>query len=226
MNTKTIQQSLANAIEHTLLRPNASLKDLEKLCEEALEWNFVAVCVHPYWCDAAKKLLRGSKVKLVTVAGFPLGIQPLLIKLKELEYAMAQGADEIDFVVNPSEVKAGQFTPIENEFSALKKGAGSIPLKVILETCDLIDAEKTKLCQLAAQTGLAFVKTSTGFGKSGATVADVRLMAGAVNGKAQVKASGGIRDLDTALKMLEAGASRLGTSSGVQIMQAVDHARI
>lgn len=165
------------------------------------------------------RLLKGSGIKIITVAGFPLGANSTTIKCKEAEFAFAEGADEVDVVMNIGWMKDKNTASIKNEFSALVKSASSKPIKIILETCLLSDEEKVMACQLAVECGVPFVKTSSGFSHGGATVEDVRLMKSIVAGKAKVKASAGIRDIQAAMLMIAAGADRLGTSSGVTIMQ-------
>ena len=212
--------NIAHCIEHTLLKPDATAADIEKLCHEALQWGFLAVCVNSCWLKLASSLLKKSKVKLVSTAGFPLGACSTIAKVFEVNSAVAHGANEVDFVINIGWLKGKDFGSLEEEFALLVQAAEGCPLKAILETSLLTEEEKKMACRMAVDNGIAFVKTSTGFAASGATVEDVQMMKSVVGNKAQVKASGGIRDLKTARKMLEAGATRLGTSAGVAILKA------
>lgn len=206
---------LAAAIEHTNLKPTATEQAMIQLMEEALQWNFYAVCLPSCWLPLARSRLHPSSVKVVTVAGFPLGSSSTAAKCCEVEKALEQGADEVDFVLNIGWMKSGYHKLVEKEFRALVQVAADRPLKVILETCYLSNEEKKLACHLAVETGIAFVKTSTGFGTEGATLADVRLMRSITP---RVKASGGIKDTKSALALMEAGACRLGTSSGVDLI--------
>lgn len=215
------KNEIAKTIEHTALKPAVSLLDIEILCREARQWNFFGVCVNSVWIEKAAQLLKGSAVKVVSVAGFPLGANATEVKRQEIEFALSHGAHEVDFVMNIGWMKGKDYEAIKREFTELVKAASSSPLKVILETCLLSDEEKNLACQMALDCGVAFVKTSTGFSHGGATIEDVKLMKAVVDGKAGIKAAGGIRDIQTALSMLAAGADRLGTSSGVTIMQGV-----
>jgi deoxyribose-phosphate aldolase len=209
---------LQSAIEHTILKPTATAHDIEKLCREAREHQFFGVCVNTTWIPMAVQLLKGSSVKVVAVAGFPLGACVTAVKCFEVEYAVSQGADEIDFVVNLGWVKAQDYESVKKEFLALHKAAQQLPLKVILETSLLSKEEKQRICELAVECGIAFVKTSTGFSTGGATIEDIQLMRSVVQHHAGVKASGGIRDRTAALAFLDAGSDRLGTSSGIAII--------
>lgn len=211
-------------IDHTLLKADVSPGDIEKLCREALQYSFCSVCVNPVNVKLAADMLRGSDVKVCTVVGFPLGADLALTKAYQTSRAIEQGAREIDMVINLGAVKGGDFETVRREIMEVIKAAGDGVVKVIIETCYLTDAEKVKLCKLVSECGGHFVKTSTGFGTGGATVQDVRLMRQAVGSQTGVKASGGIRDLKTLLAMVEAGANRIGTSSGVKIMEEVNKA--
>ena len=216
---------LAKMIDHTILKANATQNDFEKLCEEAKKYNFASVCVNPYWVPLTSALLKNSTVKVCTVIGFPLGATSSESKAYETEIAILQGADEVDMVINVGAMKNDKTDIVENDIlsvvnSARKTGKSqnkNIIVKVILETCYLTKDEIKKACICAKNAGADFVKTSTGFGTGGATVEDVALMKKTVGETMQVKASGGIRDYDTAIKMIEAGASRIGTSSGIAI---------
>ena len=216
---------LAKMIDHTILKADATKSDIEKLCEEAKKYNFASVCVNPYWVSLASDLLKNSTVKVCTVIGFPLGATSSESKASETEIAILHGADEVDMVINVGAMKNNKTNIVENDIlsvvnSARKTGKTqnkNIIVKVILETCYLTKDEIKNACLCAKNAGADFVKTSTGFGTGGATVEDVSLMKETVGETMQVKASGGIRDYETAIKMIEAGATRLGTSSGVAL---------
>lgn len=213
--------NLNTYIDHTLLKPEASAEQIEKLCQEAREYKFASVCINSYYVKKAVSLLSGSGVKVCTVVGFPLGASTMETKRFEAMKAMADGASEIDMVMNISAAKSQDWQYVLDDMSSLAKvvhAQGGI-LKVILETCLLTDEEKKKACELAVKAEVDFVKTSTGFSTGGATEADVKLMRSIVGKDIGVKASGGIRDFATAMKMIEAGASRLGLSAGVEIMK-------
>ena len=217
---------LAKMIDHTILKADATQSDIEKLCEEAKKYNFASVCVNPYWVSLASDLLKNSTVKVCTVIGFPLGATSSESKAYETEIAILQGADEVDMVINVGAMKNNKTDIVENDIlsvvnSARKTGKTqnkNIIVKVILETCYLTKDEIKNACICAKNAGADFVKTSTGFGTGGATVEDVSLMKETVGSSMEVKASGGIRDYETAIKMIEAGATRLGTSSGISIV--------
>jgi len=208
----------ASYIDHTLLRPDARDRDIERLCREACEHSFFGVCVHGSWISHACRLLSGTGIAIVSVAGFPLGAASVDSKCFETRNAFDSGAAEIDVVLNIGRLKQGDDLYVGRELEAIVQAAGGRPVKVILETCYLSREEKIRACRLAVESGAAFVKTSTGFGSGGATVEDVRLLSECVGPNVRVKASGGIRDIETALAMIEAGARRLGTSSGVAIV--------
>ena len=218
---------LAKMIDHTILKANATQSDIEKLCEEAKEYNFASVCVNPYWVPLASDLLKNSTVKVCTVIGFPLGATSSESKASETEIAILQGADEVDMVINVGAMKNNQTDIVEKDIlsvvnSARQTGKAqnkNITVKVILETCYLTKDEIKNACLCAKNAGADFVKTSTGFGTGGATVEDVKLMKETLGSSMEVKASGGIRDYETAIKMIEAGATRLGTSSGIAIVE-------
>lgn len=206
-------------IDHTLLKPDCLDKDIEKLCSEAKEYDFASVCVNSSYVKKCVELLKGTTVKVCTVVGFPLGACSTEAKLAETKKALEDGASEIDMVINISRLKCHDDKYVENEISVLKKACGNNVLKVIIETCLLTDEEKIRACLDAVNAHADFVKTSTGFSTVGATVEDVKLMKQTVQDKALVKASGGIKDKDTFLKMIEAGASRIGASKGVEIIK-------
>ena len=211
--------NLARYIDHTNLKPTATPEDIEKLCAEARQFGFKAVCVNSCYVALASELLKGSNVLVCAVAGFPLGAMSTAAKKFEAEQAVKDGAGEIDMVMNIGLAKDGDWKGIEEDILAVKQAARGAVLKVIIETCYLTDEEKIAACEAAVRAGAGFVKTSTGFGPAGATIEDVRLMKKAVEGKALVKAAGGVRDKATALAMIEAGADRLGTSNGIGIIQ-------
>jgi deoxyribose-phosphate aldolase len=215
---------LAAFIDHTLLKADATARDIEKLCTEARENNFFSVCVNGSWISAAHHLLEGSGVKIVSVVGFPLGAMSGDAKRFETEAAIDDGAHEIDVVLNIGKLKDGDDKYILRELCDIAEVADERTVKVILETCLLTDEEKIRACQIVVESGAQFVKTSTGFGAGGATIADVKLMRATVGPKFGVKASGGIRDTKTALAMIEAGATRLGTSAGVAIVKGLAEA--
>jgi deoxyribose-phosphate aldolase len=212
-------EALGKTIEHTLLQPTASRAMIERHCAEARTYEMFAVCVNPQWVGRAAGVLAQTGVKVVTVVGFPLGATATVAKAFECEYAVRQGADEVDMVVQLGPLKAGDRFTVCEDIRAVVKAAGDRPVKVILETALLNDAEKRLCCALAEEAGARFVKTSTGFGPGGATVADVRLLAEATGGRLGIKASGGIRDAGFARELLAAGASRIGTSQGVALVQ-------
>jgi deoxyribose-phosphate aldolase len=214
--------SIARLIDHTLLRPEATRAEILQLCREALEYNFASVCLNAYWVPLAASELTGSDVKVCTVVGFPLGATSTEAKIAETEAALRAGAQEIDMVQNIGALRGDNDRAVEEEIAlvaAASHRAGAI-VKVILETSLLSDDQKITSCKLAQMAGADFVKTSTGFGASGATVQDVELMRRAVGPDLGVKASGGIRTLEDLLKMLAAGANRIGASAGVKIIQA------
>lgn len=214
-------QSIAQLIDHTLLRPEAVHADIVDLCRQARENNFASVCVNGYWVPLAAAQLAGSDVKVCTVVGFPLGASSTEAKVSETEDALRAGAQEIDMVQNIGALRDSDDETVEEEIgliAAVCHRSGAI-LKVILETALLNDDQKISACTLAKDAGADFVKTSTGFGASGATAQDVALMRRTVGPEVGVKASGGIRTLDDLLQMLEAGATRIGASSSVKIMQ-------
>lgn len=211
-------------IEHTLLKPNATRQEIVQLCKEAKDNSFHGVCVNPHYVGLAKEQLSGTSVKVVTVIGFPLGSTPSAVKAFEASQAVKDGADELDMVINIGALKDGQDEFVRQDVAEVVKASQQKTVKVILETDALVPAEIKRACLLCADAGANFVKTSTGFfaGGVGATVENVRLMHETVkNLGLQVKASGGVRSTEDAQKMLDAGATRLGTSSGVKIVQGL-----
>ena len=206
-------------IDHTILKATASSADVQKLCEEAIEHEFYSVCVNGCYVADAKHLLQGTDVKVAAVVGFPLGAMTTAAKVFEAKEAVENGASEIDMVINIAKLKDGEFEFVENEIRQIKEAIGDNVLKVIIETCYLTDEEKVKACELSLVAKADFVKTSTGFGTDGATYEDVKLMKSVVGDNAKVKASGGVRDKETAQKYINLGAERLGTSSGIDIVK-------
>lgn len=207
-------------IEHTNLRPDLNEKDIEKLAEEAIEYQFLGVCVPPFWVKKMAREVRRSGIQVVTVAGFPFGYQMTETKIKEIGMAIDNGANELDIVMNISAFKSGMsWAKIElARFSKLIHDNGSL-MKVIIETAYLSDKEIVEASKICQDAGTDFVKTSTGFAPAGASVEHIRLIRASLNDNVGVKAAGGIRDLATAVKMIEAGADRLGVSAGVKIMK-------
>ncbi len=206
-------------IDATLLKPEATEADIVKLCGDARKYGFASVCVNPYWTELVSRSLEGSEVKTCVVIGFPLGATGREVKLCEAAYALERGARELDMVMNIGAFKSRQPDVVEGEIRAVVAAcAGNALVKVILECCLLSDQEKVAACEIAVAAGAHFVKTSTGFSSSGATVEDVKLLKETVRGRAAVKASGGIRDLWAALSMIEAGADRIGTSAGAALV--------
>ena len=206
-------------IDHTLLKPDCTDEQIVKLCNEALQYDFASVCVNPGYVRKCYELLKNSDVKVCTVVGFPLGATSSYSKVMETKQAILDGASEIDMVINISRLKCHDDDYVRNEIAEIKKACGNLTLKVIIETCLLNHDEKVRACLLSVEAGADFVKTSTGFSTGGATFEDVALMKDTVNGKCKVKASGGIRDKEAFLKMIEAGADRIGASAGIQIIE-------
>ena len=206
-------------IDHTYLKAMGGKEVIEKLCAEAREYDFKSVCVNPCNVALAKKLLEGSDVLVCTVIGFPLGQNTTATKLFETKEAIENGAREIDMVINVAKLKDQDYDYVKNEIKVLKDACGSLTLKVIIETCYLTKDEIRKVSELALEAGADFVKTSTGFGTGGALVEDVAIMKSVVGNKAYVKASGGVKTHADAMKMIEAGADRIGTSNGIDIMK-------
>ncbi len=206
-------------IDHTVLKATATEKDIIELCREAKEYNFFSVCVNSGYVSLAAKQLEGSSIKVCTVVGFPLGAMSTEAKVFETRQALKDGAEEVDMVINIGELKSKNFKKVEEEIAAIKKEAGDKVLKVIIETCYLTPQEIMLASEIAVKAKADFVKTSTGFGDDGARMENIELMKKAVEGKAKIKASGGIKNLDTALSFIEAGVERIGTSSGVSIVK-------
>ena len=209
-------------IDHTILKATATKEDVKKLCDEAKEYGFYSVCVNGANVEYAFSQVKDSDVKVAVVVGFPLGAMATDAKVFEAKKAIEDGASEIDMVINVGALKDKDYDLVENEIRKIKETIGSNVLKVIIETCYLTDDEKVKACELSVNAKADFVKTSTGFGTGGATFEDVELMKKTVGDKAEVKASGGVKDLETAKKYIELGATRLGTSSGIAIVTGLE----
>jgi deoxyribose-phosphate aldolase len=210
--------NLSKYIDHTLLKATATENDIIQLCKEAIEYNFFAVCVNSSYVELCKKTLENSTIKIASVVGFPLGAMDTLSKIKEAENAKNNGADEIDMVINIGFLKDKKPDLVENEIRLIKKAIGNNILKVIIETCYLTDEEKKIATQLTVNAGADFVKTSTGFGTGGATLEDIAMMKSITQNKIKIKASGGIRDFETAIQYINLGVDRIGTSNGIQIV--------
>ena len=219
MNLDLSPKAMAKYIDHTILKPDASLAQVKKVCDEAKEYNFASVCVNTGYVKFVAEQLAGTDVKPCVVVGFPLGACTTEAKAFEAKDAIEKGAKEVDMVINIGAIKSNDWELVEKDIAALVDTCkGKALLKVILETCLLTDDEKVKACQICKKVGADFVKTSTGFSTGGATVEDVKLMRETVGPEMGVKASGGVRTYEDAVAMIKAGASRLGASSGVAIV--------
>lgn len=216
-------ENINRLIDHTLLKPDAKQEEIEKLCAEAIKYHFMSVCVNPCNVNLCAKLLKGSDVKVCTVIGFPLGTNISKTKIEETKYCLENGASEIDMVINIGRLKDKDYDYVENEIREIKNVCKDNILKVILETSLLSDEEIVKACQLSQNAGADFVKTSTGFSKGGATTHAVKLMRETVKDALGVKASGGIHSYEEAMAMVEAGANRIGASSGIKIVEGAKH---
>nr|WP_274855272.1 deoxyribose-phosphate aldolase [Bacillus methanolicus] len=217
-----MNMDIAGMIDHTLLKADATKEQIRKLCEEAKEYKFASVCVNPGWVKFASEQLNGTGVNVVTVIGFPLGATTLETKVFEAKNAVENGAAEVDMVLNIGALKGGDNDYVEKEIRAVVDAVkGKALTKVIIEACLLTDEEKVRACELAVKAGADYVKTSTGFSTGGATVEDVKLMRKTVGPDIGVKASGGVRSAEDAKNMIEAGASRIGASSGVSIVKGL-----
>ena len=213
-------ENLNKYIDHTLLKPEATEGEIKALCEEAAEFDFMSVCIQPYWVKKAAAFLNDTNVKVCTVIGFPLGANTTEVKVFEAKEAVQNGADEIDMVINIGALKDGDYETVKQEIDSIAQAIkGQAILKVIIETALLTDEEKIKASELTREAGAEFVKTSTGFSTGGATLADVKLMRETVGPTVGVKASGGVRSYDDAMAFIEAGATRLGASSGKKIVE-------
>lgn len=214
-------QNIASYIDHTILNPDAAATDIARICAEAVKYSFKSVCVNPIWVATVSEALAGSGVLTCSVIGFPFGATPTASKVFEAKTVVADGANEVDMVINIAAAKAGDEEALVADISAIAQAVhdGGAILKVIIETALLSDHEKVLACRASVRAGADFVKTSTGFAGGGATVADVALMRATVGPDVGVKASGGVRSLETAHAMIAAGATRLGSSSGVAIVE-------
>ena len=209
---------LNSYIDHTNLKKDALIEDIEKLCEEAMKYHFASVCVYPYFVKAVSEYLKGSNVEICTVVGFPNGMNTTNVKVYEAIDAIENGATEIDMVINISALKNKEYDYIKNEIEEIRDAIGGKTLKVIIETCLLTDEEIVKMTEICNDTFVNFIKTSTGFDKEGAKVEDIELINKHKGAVLEIKASGGIRDIENAEAMIKAGATRIGTSSGVKLM--------
>lgn len=217
-----VTTNIASMIDHTLLKADATKEQIEKLCQEAREHQFFSVCVNPVWVKTSKELLSGSGVKVCTVIGFPLGATTSETKAFETKNAIDNGAEEVDMVINIGALKDKNDQLVENDIRAVVDAAkGKALTKVIIETSLLTKEEKVRACELAVKAGADFVKTSTGFSTGGATIEDIAIMRQTVGPKMGVKASGGVRNTEDAQKMIEAGATRIGASSGIAILKGL-----
>jgi deoxyribose-phosphate aldolase len=218
----TMEKNFARMIDHTLLKAEATKEQIEKLCAEAKQFNFASVCVNPTWVKRSSELLKGTDVLVCTVIGFPLGANTPAVKAFEAKDAIANGAKEVDMVINIGALKDKNYDLVQADIAAVVEAAkDSALVKVIIESCLLTDEEKVKACELAVAAGADYVKTSTGFSTGGATAEDIALMRKTVGPELGVKASGGVRSLEDMKKMVEAGATRIGASSGVAIMNGL-----
>ena len=209
-------------IDHTNLKAYATIEDITKLCEEAIKYNFKAVCVHPYYVPLAKDILKNTSVLVCTVIGFPLGMNTKEVKAYEAIDAVSKGADEIDMVINIGALKDKEYSYVKEEIEEIRDSISGKTLKVIIETCYLTDDEIIKMTEICNETFVNFIKTSTGFGTIGCNINDLDLINSHKSETLEIKASGGIKDYDTAVEFISHGASRLGTSSGVNIMGGED----
>lgn len=216
------KHDIARMIDHTLLAPNASSEDIRRLCREAAENDFASVCIQPCYVPLAAECLKGSRAKVCTVIGFPLGVNCTEIKAAEAAKAVADGADEVDMVLNRSLVADGRWTEVQKDIEAVVAAAKGRLVKVILEATELQPDELAEAARTAVTAGADFVKTSTGFVGGGARVEDIRIMKEAVGDRAQIKASGGIHSYDEAMAMIAAGATRIGASAGLAILAGAE----
>lgn len=214
-----MSEKMADYIDHTLLKPEASENDIRQLCREAIENGFFSVCINASYVKLAARELQGTAVKICVVVGFPLGVTTTAVKTYEAAEAVENGADEVDMVIHIGQLKSGNEQYVFDDIAGVVRAAKGKTVKVIIETSLLSQEEKKKACLIARKAGAAFVKTSTGFGPGGATVADIELMRETVGGEMGIKASGGVSSAETARDMIKAGANRIGTSSGIAIIQ-------
>ncbi|RPK15797.1 deoxyribose-phosphate aldolase [Priestia endophytica] len=213
-----MSKEIAKMIDHTLLKADAKKEEIEKLCEEAKAHQFASVCVNPTWVSLSSSLLEGTDVKVCTVIGFPLGANTPEVKAFEAQNAISNGATEVDMVINIGALKDGNDQEVKRDIQAVVEASKGVLVKVIIETCLLTEDEKIRACKLAVEAGADYVKTSTGFSTGGATVEDVALMRKTVGPDVGVKASGGVRNAEGAKAVIEAGATRIGASSGIAIV--------
>jgi deoxyribose-phosphate aldolase len=218
-NKEVTKEKLARMIDHTLLKPEATYSEIVNLCDEAKQYNFFAVCINPVYVKLARENLEDSSVKIAAVVSFPLGGDETYVKSIEAERAVKSGADEIDMVMNIGLLKSKDFLGVERDICEVVNAVNPRIVKVIIETCLLSEQEKIIASTIVVSAGAQFVKTSTGFNKSGATIEDVALIRSVVGENFGVKASGGIRDYETAIKMIQAGASRIGASKSIDIVK-------
>ena len=211
-------QEILKHIDHTLLKPFATWEDIKKLCDEAVEYQTASVCIPQAYISRVHETYK-EKINICTVVGFPLGYNSTRSKVTEIEDALADGCNEIDMVVNISDVKNGDFDKVEEEIRTLKKACGNHILKVIIETCFLTDEEKIAMCKAVTNAGADYIKTSTGFGTAGATIEDIRLFKEHIGSNVKMKAAGGVKTKDDLIMFLEAGCERIGTSSAVGMLQ-------
>ncbi|MBI4683086.1 MAG: deoxyribose-phosphate aldolase [Nitrospirae bacterium] len=210
---------IARLIDHSLLRPDAVEQDIVKLCNEAIKFDFHSVCVHPFYAKTANKILFKTHNKIAVVIGFPLGMTLPQVKIYEAMEAVLNGADELDVVINISNAKSNNWKAVEKEISDIITATPEAVHKIIIETCFLTDEEKKAACRAVINAGAEYIKTSTGFGPAGAVIKDVKLIKSVTKGKIGIKAAGGIKTLSEVKAFIEAGASRIGTSSSVEIMK-------
>ncbi|MBN2285951.1 MAG: deoxyribose-phosphate aldolase [Tissierellales bacterium] len=215
-------KNLASYIDHTILKPEATSQDIQRVCLEAVQYQFASVCVNPYYVRQVSELLKDSPVKVTSVIGFPLGCTLKEVKAFEARMAVNAGADELDMVINIGALKSKDYQTVLEDIKAVVDAAEGCTVKVIIEACLLTDDEKVKACQLAVEAGANFVKTSTGFSKGGAEAKDIALMKKAVGNQAKVKASGGIKNYQITMEMIEAGAERIGASSSIDIVEGAE----
>ncbi|MFV0528163.1 MAG: deoxyribose-phosphate aldolase [Lachnospiraceae bacterium] len=211
------QEVLMSYVDHTLLSPTATWEGIRQICEEAIAYGTASVCIPPSYCGRVHAAF-GDKLTICTVIGFPLGYSVTAAKVAEIEQGLLDGVSEFDMVVNLTDVKNGNFAAVLQEIKMLKCAVGSKILKVIIETCYLTDAEKIELCKAVTEAGADFIKTSTGFGTGGATLADIRLFKAHIGPKVRIKAAGGIRSLEDMERFIEEGVSRIGTSSAIKLL--------
>lgn len=210
--------NIAKLIDHTLLKPDATETDIKKLCDEAKKYGFFSICVHPFFIKPSREMLSGTDVKLITVIGFPLGMTLTQVKIYEAMEAVLMGANELDIVINLGAVKVNNWKAVKKEISDLITATPGVTHKIITENYYLTDDEKIKVSLAVMEAGAEFIKTSTGFAPAGATIEDVSMIKAATKGKIGIKAAGGIKTLKDVLNFVKAGATRIGTSSGVDIM--------